>query len=256
MNRAARTFGLILIAATMLGPASAGDAVAESRSRMGRQEADTKAGGLLYEASCATCHASDGRGTGFGPSLEGVGAASVDFQLRTGRMPLSDVNAPTKRKPPAFGEEEIEDLVAYVDSLAPGGPAIPTVEPANANLADGAQLFLSNCAACHGASGNGGAVGGNAFAPSLSAAEPVEIAEATITGPGEMPRFNLSEADRNDIVRYVSYLEEGDPPGGLDIGGVGPVPEGFVAWVFAMGALVVIVLLIGRTRTGRDDDEA
>jgi ubiquinol-cytochrome c reductase cytochrome c subunit len=204
----------------------------------------------LYVSNCSSCHGANGAGSEFGPSLRGVGAASADFQLRTGRMPLADPTAPSLRKPPALSDEEIDAVVAYVASLGEG-PRIPEVNIAGANVAPGETLFVANCAPCHGASANGGPVGEDAFAPSLHASQPVVIAEAMIVGPGQMPVFAFSEQERNDIVVYVRFLQEQNAPGGLDIGGIGPVPEGFVAWVVAMVALVIVVVLIGR-RSARE----
>lgn len=201
----------------------------------------------LFVTNCASCHGAEGAGTRNGPSLVGVGAASADFQLRTGRMPLGNPDAPTLRSRPAFDDEEIALLVTYVASLGVG-PDIPRVDPGSGDLSEGSLLFSENCAPCHGATANGGAVGGSAFAPSLEPSEPLDVAEAMITGPGEMPRFAFSESERNSILRYVEYLRTTDPPGGVDIGGIGPVPEGFVAWALVMVILVVVVVIIGTTR--------
>ena len=210
-------------------------------------EALVAEGEELFETNCSSCHGPEGRGTSLGPPLEGVGAASADFNLRTGRMPLPNPTAPTLRKPPAFDEDEIEALVAYIASLGEG-PPIPEVDMESGSVSEGAGLFLDNCAPCHGATGNGGAVGGNAFAPSLQPSEPLDIAEAPIVGPGQMPKFSFADDERNSIVAYVRRLMNESDHGGLDIGGVGPVPEGFVAWALAMVLLVIIVFLIGRKR--------
>ena len=58
-------------------------------------------GRKLFLANCATCHGLQAQGTRNGPSLAGVGAASVDFQVGTGRMPMArpDVQAPDKPRP-------------------------------------------------------------------------------------------------------------------------------------------------------------
>jgi quinol---cytochrome-c reductase cytochrome c subunit len=208
----------------------------------------------IFESNCASCHGAEGRGTEFGPSLEQAGAASVDFQLRTGRMPLPEPGAPTLRKPPAFDDDEIDQIVAYIDSFSTG-PDIPIVELSNASLPRGSELFASNCAPCHGATANGGAVGGDAFAPSLYASEPLDVAEATLVGPGQMPKFAFTDEERNAVIAYVAYLQHERDPGGLDIGGIGPVPEGFVAWAFGMVVLVIVAMLIGRDRgKGPRDD--
>ena len=208
----------------------------------------------LFETSCSTCHGVDGRGTDNGPSLEGVGEASAHFQLRTGRMPLAN-SGQAISKDPAFSDEQIEALVEYVGSFG-DGPAIPEVDLADANLADGQALFIENCAACHGATGAGGAVGNEALAPSLSAGSEVEIAEAMITGPGQMPQFDFADAQVNDIVNFVVYLREEPRPGGADIGGIGPVPEGFVAWLVGLGSLLLISRFIGSKRQSDTEDAA
>jgi ubiquinol-cytochrome c reductase cytochrome c subunit len=202
----------------------------------------------LFLASCASCHGPAGRGTAYGPDISAVGAAAFDFQLRTGRMPLTAPGAPTVRKPPAFAPEDIAALVAYGASLGQG-PPVPKVYLVPDELALGARLFRENCAPCHGATANGGAVGGNAFAPSLQASAPLDVAEAMVTGPGQMPVFGFSEQERNAIVTYVARLQEQRAPGGLDIGGIGPVPEGFVAWTVGLGTLVAAVVFVaGRGR--------
>ena len=201
-------------------------------------------GAELYEESCLSCHGPQGAGTEFGPPIADAGEAAVDFQLRTGRMPLSDNNEQTKRKPPAFGDEEIAALVEYVGSLG-SGPEIPDVDPQAGDVSEGQELFVNNCAACHGATANGGAAGVGALAPSLYASEPLDIAEAVITGPGEMPVFDFSEDERDSIVRYLTYLQNEDAPGGADIGGIGPVPEGFIGWAVGMLTLGLVAYLIG-----------
>ena len=130
-------------------------------------------GATLFATSCASCHGTDGQGSQFGPALQGVGAASADFQLRTGRMPFTEGSgAQAKRKPPAFDDQQIQALVAYVASLG-DGPPIPQVTIDQALVPEGQRTFVGNCAPCHGATANGGAVGGGALAPALDQATPV-----------------------------------------------------------------------------------
>ena len=213
------------------------------------------AGATLFATSCASCHGREGQGSDFGPPLAGVGAAAADFQLRTGRMPFSDgPGHQATRKPPAFDDAQIRQLVAYVASLG-DGPPIPEVQVNDSLVSDGQQLFIGNCAPCHGATANGGAVGGGALAPALDVATPVQVAEAMLTGPGQMPVFSYGTRDLNAVASYVSYLQRGRHPGGFSIGGIGPVPEGFVGWVLGMGLLLVIVVLVGRPWRLKGGDE-
>ncbi len=212
-------------------------------------------GASLFATSCASCHGPAGQGGDFGPSLVGVGAAAADFQLRTGRMPFSDgPGRQATRKPPAFDDEQIRRLVAFVASLGTG-PAIPQVRVDDSFVSRGQQLFVSNCAPCHGATANGGAVGGGALAPALDLATPLQVAEAMLTGPGQMPVFGYAPQDLDAVASYLEYLRHEKHPGGFSIGGIGPVPEGFVGWVLGMGLLLVIVVLVGRDwrRKGGDD---
>lgn len=201
-------------------------------------------GRALYEANCATCHGPGGGGTDDGPSLGGSGPAAVDFVLRTGRMPLADPGSQPVRRDPLFTEEEIHAIVAYVGTIQPGGTPIPDVDPSRGSLVEGQRLFLGNCAACHGAGAGGDSVGGGRIAPSLYPASALEIAEALRVGPGTMPRFgpeNLSQEDLDSLARYLLFLQEERDPGGLGLGRVGAVTEGFV--VLVVGILMVLLIL-------------
>src|SRR4030088_1043716 len=123
-------------------------------------------GQRLFVVGCAYCHGQNGEGTAQGPGLRGAGAAAAAFRLTTGRMPNTapDRQAVTKRSP--YTRKEIDSLAAYVASLGPG-PPIPDVNSPPGNLQEGGQLYLDNCAACHSAAGNGGALSVGRDAPTL-----------------------------------------------------------------------------------------
>ncbi|SFE83294.1 cytochrome bc1 complex diheme cytochrome c subunit [Blastococcus tunisiensis] len=200
----------------------------------------------LYRASCASCHGQDGEGSQRGPSLIGVGEASVDFQLETGRMPLREEDADPERGEPAFVEEDIEALVDYVGSFGPGGPGIPDVGPGD--LGEGLHLYLQNCAACHSASGTGYTQVGGRQAPSLMETDPEQVAEAVRVGPGLMPVWPEEALDReqlDSVVAYVQELQRLDGRGGADIGRIGPVAETVVGFA-GLALLVVVVRLLGK----------
>lgn len=210
-------------------------------------------GEALYQVACQVCHGPAGGGVEPWPPILEAGEAAADFQLRTGRMPHT--GGPDEQalpKPPAYDEQEIRDLVAFVASISVG-PAIPDVEPDDALLQRGYELFAVNCAPCHGSTGNGGAVGAGAIAWPVAGAEPRIVGEAMLTGPGQMPVFDLPPDEIDAVATYVRYLGSAPDPGGFAIGGIGPVPEGFVAWLAGMGALVAIVVLVGRSWTRKDD---
>jgi len=210
--------------------------------------AQVAAGEQLFLTGCVSCHGVDGAGTDLGPSLASSGAAFADFMLRTGRMPMAGPANQAPQKPPAYGDAEIKALVAYVASIGQG-PAIPDVQPDKGDLAEGSQLYLANCAACHNASGIGGALSYGNHAPSLSSVGATQIGEAMLVGPGQMPVFGpstFSAEQVNSIARYVGYLQEPDHPGGLRLGSAGPVPEGFVAWLLGLGGLLLLAGWITR----------
>jgi ubiquinol-cytochrome c reductase cytochrome c subunit len=238
---------LLAVAATAVLQAAVAGA---SSSRAG----DPERGRVLFEQSCMSCHGDAGQGTVNGPAVVGVGAAGVDFMLSTGRMPLAAEVPQVERRDPAFGDEDIAALVAYVTSLGPGGPEIPDVDPSRGGLARGMEVFTDNCMACHGTAGQGASVGGGQIAPSVHEATPVQVGEAVRFGPGVMPRFGeevVSQEDLDSLVRYIGFLggrEPADPGpsiGGLDLGGVGPVVEGLVAWLVGLGLLVLFIRWAG-----------
>lgn len=213
------------------------------------------AGRDLYITGCSTCHGLDGSGGAVGPNLLGVGAASVDFYLSSGRMPLDQPRAQADRKPPAYSPRQIEQLVAYVEHLTatagkPPGPGIPEIDPSHGETAVGNQLYALNCAGCHNSAGSGGALGHGAYAPSITEATSRQVAEAIRVGPGAMPVFGpdtLTDEDVASIVRYVDYLKRPRNVGGLPLGRVGPMPEGMVAWVVGLGAMLAVARWIGTT---------
>ena len=216
--------------------------------RAGGQESSADEGARLFAVGCASCHGPQGEGTENGPSLVGVGPAAVDFMLSTGRMPLSDPDQEPTRQAPEYSPAQIEALVTFVGSLGPGGEAIPFVSPEAGDLSLGRDLYSANCLACHGAGGQGASVGGGQIAPSLQRATPVQVAEAVRIGPGPMPPFSdqlIDQRELNSLVRYVMDLRTETNPGGLDLGRVGPVVEGFVGWVVGLGLLLLVIRLTG-----------
>jgi ubiquinol-cytochrome c reductase cytochrome c subunit len=215
------------------------------------------AGKLLFDQTCSSCHGSDANGISpsgqatIGPNLQGVGAATVDFWVTTGRMPATDVAAvEAERKPPKLTDKEALEVAAYINSLDPSVPAVPTPNLKGANVADGASLFALNCAACHTITGAGDALANSTNAPSLQNRQvtPQQVAEAMRIGPANMPRFsgNLSDAQVRDVVAYVTeYIQHPTNPGGAGLGGVGPVAEGFVALLIGVGGLALVCFWIG-----------
>ena len=215
------------------------------------------AGKLLFDQTCSSCHGSEANGVtpsgaaSIGPNLQGVGAATVDFWITTGRMPAADVAAvEAERKPPKLTDKQALEVAAYINSLDPSVPAVPTVNLKGANVSVGADLFQLNCAACHTITGAGDALAFGTNAPSLQNRQVTaeQVAEAMRIGPANMPRFsgNLSDSQVRDVVAYVTEkIQHPSNPGGLGLGGVGPVAEGFIALLIGVGGLALICFWIG-----------
>ncbi len=219
--------------------------------------ASVEEGKALFRANCASCHGlnAEGRATGngdgvAGPSLAGVGAAAVDFQVGTGRMPMAHPGVQAPKKPVQFDDEQIAALGAYVASLAPG-PEVPSeeaVDPALGDASRGGELFRVNCAMCHNFAGAGGALTRGKYAPALDNVTGKHIYEAMVTGPQNMPVFNdtnLTPESKRDIIAFLNTIDEAESPGGMTLGSLGPVTEGLFAWVFGLGILIGCAVWLG-----------
>jgi ubiquinol-cytochrome c reductase cytochrome c subunit len=212
-------------------------------------------GKALFLQNCASCHGSEANGvpangtSGAFPNLVGLGPATIDFWVESGRMPAADprsIEAP--RRQPRLNHDQALAIAAWVNSLLPAFPSIPTVNLKSANVADGAALFALNCAACHTIEGDGDALAMGTYAPSLRHIPATQVAEAIRTGPGDMPRFtgNLSDYQVRDLVKFVTTeIQHPQNIGGFGLGGLGPVAEGFVGLALGVGILALFGFWIG-----------
>jgi ubiquinol-cytochrome c reductase cytochrome c subunit len=213
---------------------------------------DAEEGGKLFAANCATCHGMGASGSPDGPSLVGVGAASVDFQVGTGRMPIQMNGPQALEKPVQFNDEQIHQLAAYVASLG-AGPAIPEegLLDEKGDAAAGGELFRTNCAMCHNAAAAGGALTRGKFAPALEDTSGKHIYEAMVTGPQNMPVFsdsNITPEGKRDIITFLKQIETTGSPGGAELGSLGPVAEGLFVWVAGLGVIIAFTIwLTSRT---------
>lgn len=230
----------------------------------------------LFLVNCSFCHGQNGEGVRtadgnqLGPSLVGVGAAAVDFQVGTGRMPMAQPGAQAPRKPVSFSDEETAAMAAFVASLGPG-PAIPdqsdyslqgmSEDERQEAIARGGQIFLTNCTACHNFTGSGGAMPRGGYAPRILDVEGRYVYEAMLTGPQSMPTFsngNLSPEEKRDVIAYLESLREDPAYGGFGMGGLGPVAEGMYAWLAGLGLLVGFAVWIAAhtTRSTKEKTES
>ena len=254
---------------TALAPAQA----EEQRS----STADVEAGRALFLVGCAFCHGQNGEGIStdregqqMGPSLVGVGAAAVDFQVGTGRMPMAHPGSQAPRKRAVYNDEEIAQLAAFVASLGPG-PAIPNPEDYSIDglsdeerekaIVNGGQNFPSTRAAPPHFHGKSGAMPRGGVAPNITPGEPRHIYEALLTGPQTMPNFsngNLTPEEKRDVIAYIGSLNDAPEIGGFTLGGLGPVSEGMFAWIGGIGILIGAAVWIAShtTRSKKNKAEA
>ena len=231
--------GLLFTGGLYAAASTANQAKAETQSYSASDAAEGK---KLFVANCSTCHGMGAAGTKDGPSLVGVGAAAVDFQVGTGRMPMQMNGPQAQIKPKQFNEEQTRQLAAYVASLAPG-PSVPDAHilDEKGDAAKGGELFRVNCAMCHNAAAAGGALTRSKFAPTLHGVESKHIYEAMITGPQNMPVFsdaNISPEGKRDIITFLKTIENNPSPGGADLGALGPVSEGLFVWTAGLAVII------------------
>jgi ubiquinol-cytochrome c reductase cytochrome c subunit len=233
--------GLLTLLYSVLAPRGTAASSSDPDVIAGRQ--------LFSKYSCASCHGLNGEGGQRAPSLIGVGEASVDFQVGTGRMPLQHHSAQAPRKQPVMTEAEIHQVAKYIASLGPGGPPIPDVTGyQDADVAYGGSLFRTNCAQCHNFVGAGGELTYGKYAPSLAEATPTQIYEAMVTGPENMPVFGdktITPDEKLAIIKYVKSIRAQADPGGAGLGRIGPVSETLAGILVGLGGCVIASLWIG-----------
>ncbi|GAB2590955.1 putative ubiquinol-cytochrome c reductase cytochrome c subunit [Paractinoplanes abujensis] len=217
--------------------------------------ATAQEGKQLYDNSCISCHGRDGQGVeDRGPSLIGVGSASVEFQVGTGRMPMTRQEAQAEEKKPQFDKNQTKQIGQYVQELG-GGPQLPAgdlTEDLKENpeaIARGGELFRVNCTSCHSFTGAGGALSSGKFAPALHDATPETIYAAMLSGPQNMPVFGdnqLTPEEKREIITYikVQLQDERDPGGIFNLGGYGPSTEGVAIFLVGITILVFTSLWI------------
>lgn len=265
-KRRRKATGALVIAAGLLGAGAVATAVVpepQVATAQQDQAALIAEGKSIYDVACITCHGQNLQGVeDRGPSLVGVGAGSVYFQVHSGRMPAADNEAQAERKKPRYNEHQIVALAAYVDQYG-GGPGIITNpdgtiaqeslrgvsgESREEELARGGELFRLNCASCHNFTGRGGALSAGKYAPILDPANEQEIYQAMLTGPQNMPKFSdrqLTPDEKKDIIAYIKNADTKVSPGGYGLGGLGPVTEGAAMWLVGIVALIGATLWIG-----------
>lgn len=247
VRRRAGSVAVLLVALVLTGGLYTAFAPASAADDQAIDQIAVREGEALFNQGCVTCHGRNLQGVdGRGPSLIGTGAAAVEFQVGTGRMPLAVQGAQADRKPPRYTPEQIDQLAAYVQSVG-GGPVVPGGDLRDGDLVLGGELFRLNCAQCHAFGGGGGALSGGKYAPSLELATDRQVYSAMQHGPESMPRFTdaqLTPEEKRAIVNYVQTQKLDQDTGGFSIGRLGPVTEGLVIFLVGIVGLLFAALWI------------
>jgi ubiquinol-cytochrome c reductase cytochrome c subunit len=245
MGSAARMLAALMLAGGLYAAFAPGVQAEDTSTLSGAAQQ----GQAIFDASCITCHGRNAQGVpNKGPSLIGVGSAAVEFQVTTGRMPLSQQQNQADRKKPSYSDDQARDIGAYIEALG-GGPQVPagTDFHSNGDVAAGGELFRVNCSSCHSFGMGGGALSSGKYAPSLADATDRQIYAAMLTGPENMPVFGnnqLTPDEKQDIIAYIQHQTNDQDPGGLGLGRLGPVPEALVIFLVGLVALVFAALWI------------
>ncbi len=247
-HKAAGPFLLLFALLTVGATFSVASATTSAETTAADRSVQIEEGRQIFLKGCSSCPGLNAEGAQIAPSLIGVGAASVDFQVGTGRMPMADMSTQAMRKDPIYNAEETAALAAYVATLAPG-PAIPAESSLNyerdGSTAEGGELFRNNCAMCHNFAGQGGALSQGKYAPTLMGVEPKHIYEAMVTGPQSMPVFSdktITPEEKLSIIKWIKAAENEPNLGGASLGRVGPVTEGLLGWVLGLGMLIGVAV--------------
>lgn len=202
--------GLLAVGAALLAAALVqGVAGAQQDETARNAGADLyERGAGLFQAHCAACHgtvAQGGTGSGDlgGPAIDEIDIAYVDLTLRTGRMPIPAPSHGIRIE--QYDDAQREALVHYMRERFDLPGDIPEVGPGEASR--GQELYIRNCAACHGAAADGGISGASVLVPPLAGLDPIAIAEGIRIGPFEMPAFDAAVLDDQDVADIAAYLE-------------------------------------------------
>ena len=110
---------LLLVALSALGFTFSAATAAPNQSAAAASARSTliEEGKEIFLKGCSSCHGLNAEGAAIAPALIGVGAASVDFVVATGRMPMQDMSQQAMRKAPVYNEEEVAVLLLMLPHL-------------------------------------------------------------------------------------------------------------------------------------------
>ncbi|MDP2603091.1 MAG: c-type cytochrome [Deltaproteobacteria bacterium] len=187
---------------------------------------DAAAGARLFrEKQCQTCHSLGGKGGKHGPKLDSYGRYATPLYLTAGLWnhgkAMAGVMEAIRVPRPAFGKNDIADLLAYIRTTA-GSVERVYVRPGNPQV--GEKLFVQKrCAQCHRPNAQGTRIG-----PDLRTklkGSLIGIAGAMWNhGPKMWAKMDnvpsLAPEEMSDLISYLYFLQFIDPTGNVARGRV------------------------------------
>ena len=145
----------------------------------------------LFAANCAACHGTSGEGNGTRPDVRCTVSSRLHDALLYGRgFPVSLMPSYL----PALSAGEVTQLAAFLAPRCGGRPV---------------DLYVSNCATCHGATGQGGTNADGLNGPGIRCRSSGDLTDAIQDGSGGMPA--LADMTTQQIGSVVTYLRSGCP---------------------------------------------
>jgi len=182
------------------------------------------AGAQLYGGFCSGCHGLEGRGRTYGNidvPFPAIGTADfldvasdtfIERTLRAGRP---------GRRMPALGsaggslsDADIAAVIGHLRSLSPPVPTAAEVSAASVDEALGVSTYRADCAACHGATGEGSPLGSPLDGSNRRADAPTTYqALAHGVSGTAMPAYSVYDARTlASLIAHVNRLDGGRPP--------------------------------------------
>jgi len=126
-------------------------------------------GKTLFSAFCSGCHGPSGEGRSYGnrpAAFPAIGNADFLTIATDEQLYKTIFEGRSGRGMPSWGTKEgglrraeIDSIVAFLRSLAPSPPEFSQVQSSAADMKLGAEIYRRECALCHGARGEGSALG-------------------------------------------------------------------------------------------------
>ena len=171
---------------------------------------ENKLGAEAYKTTCAGCHGASGEGA-MGPSLQ-----ESSFDAPSTRDAVANGIGGMPGFQTSLSPEELDAVTAYSVSFHGGAtPEAPVADdalqetPVAAATGEGADIFASNCAVCHGPAGEGASA-----APINVPFENEQLIEIINVGISDMPGFAgaLNDGQITVLANFVHALSAAVAP--------------------------------------------